>query len=159
MDEPAFGIAQGSRARRCGFRDDYGLGLATSALALNAGSVCVLIAWFTPNRHDGLHRFAGYTVIGLLLFRLAWGLIGTRHSRFRRLGARLRAAPAFVRNVCRGRTGRYLGLNPAGVAMMASLLLMLCVSTLTGAMQVTVRFFGAWWIEDTTPMCRTRSSS
>ena len=112
-------------------------------------ALLVLIAWFTPNRHDRVHRFAGYAVIGLLLFRLVWGFIGTRHSRFRRLRSRLRAAPAFLRNVCRGRTGRYLGLNPAGVAMMASLLLMLCVSALTGAMQVTVQFFGVWWVEDT----------
>jgi cytochrome b len=109
----------------------------------------VLTAWFTPNRHDGLHRAAGYAVISLLLFRLAWGFLGTRHSRFRRLGRRLRAAPAFLRNLGRGHTGRYLGLNPAGAAMMVALLLVLGVSALTGAMQVTVRFFGVWWVEDT----------
>ncbi|MET0220159.1 MAG: cytochrome b/b6 domain-containing protein [Tardiphaga sp.] len=112
-------------------------------------ALCVLVAWFTPNRHDGLHRLAGYAVIGLLLFRLAWGVVGTRHSRFRRLGRRLRAAPAFLRNLSRGRAGRYLGLNPAGAAMMVALLLVLGVSALTGAMQVTVRFFGVWWVEDT----------
>jgi len=123
---------------------DWPLRLWHWALAL-----FVLIAWFTPNRYDGLHRFAGYTVIGLLLFRLVWGFVGTRHSRFRRPRSRLRAAPAFLRNICRGRTGRYLGLNPAGFAMMAALLLMLSVSALTGAMQVTVRFFGVWWVEDT----------
>lgn len=33
----------------------------------------VLVAWFTPNVYDGLHRIAGYTVIGLLAFRLIWG--------------------------------------------------------------------------------------
>jgi cytochrome b len=112
-------------------------------------ALCVLVAWFTPNRHDGLHRLAGYAVIGLLVFRLGWGFVGTRHSRFRRLSRRLRAAPGFLGHLSRGRTGRYHGLNPAGAAMMVALLLVLGVSALTGAMQVTVRFFGIWWVEDT----------
>ncbi len=109
----------------------------------------VMIAWLTPNTYDSLHRFAGYTVIGLLLFRLAWRFVGTRHSRFRLLGLRLRAAPSFLWNLRRGKTGRYLGLNPAGAAMLVALLLLLAISTITGWMQVTVRFFGVWWVEDT----------
>lgn len=112
-------------------------------------AMLVLIAWFTPNRYDGLHRFAGYGVIGLLAFRLLWGLFGTRHSRFRKVGPRLRAAPAYLWNLRRGYTGRYLGLNPAGAAMLVALLLLLIISTATGAMQVTVTFFGVWWVEDT----------
>jgi cytochrome b len=48
-----------------------------------------------------------------------------------------------------GKSGRYLGLNPAGAAMMVVLLSLLTISTVTGAMQVTVHFFGVWWVEDT----------
>jgi cytochrome b len=33
--------------------------------------------------------------------------------------------------------------------MMVALLSLLAISAITGAMQVTVRFFGAWWVEDT----------
>ena len=112
-------------------------------------AVLVLVAWVTPNVHDELHRLAGYAILGLLAFRLIWGLIGTRHSRFRSLRARLRATPAYLWNLRRGRTGRYLGLNPAGTAMQLALLLLLIVSAVSGAMQVTVRFFGIWWVEDT----------
>ncbi|WP_052536097.1 cytochrome b/b6 domain-containing protein [Bradyrhizobium sp. ORS 375] len=112
-------------------------------------AVLVLVAWVTPNVHDGLHRTAGYAILGLLAFRLIWGIIGTRHSRFRSLRARLRATPAYLWNLWRGKTGRYLGLNPAGTAMQLLLLLVLIVSAVTGAMQVTVRFFGIWWVEDT----------
>ena len=112
-------------------------------------AILVLVAWVTPNVHDGLHRLAGYAILGLLAFRLIWGVLGTRHSRFRSLGVRLRATPAYLWNLRHGRTGRYLGLNPAGTAMQLALLLLLIVSTVTGAMQVTVRFFGIWWVEDT----------
>ena len=108
----------------------------------------VLVAWFTPNEYDSLHRFAGYVVIGLLIFRVIWGFLGTRHSRFRAIRARLRVAPAYLWGLRHGNTGRYLGLNPAGVAMMVTLLPLLAISTVTGAMQVTVSFFGVWWVED-----------
>jgi cytochrome b len=112
-------------------------------------AVCVLTAWFTPNTHDSLHRISGYAVLGLLAFRLAWGFKGTRHSRFHRLSAKLRAVPSYLSGLRHGKTGRYLGLNPAGAAMLVALLVMLAVSAVTGAMQVTVAFFGVWWVEDT----------
>jgi len=83
-----------------------------------------------------------------LAFRLLWGFFGTRHSRFEKLGLKLRAAPTYLRNLRRGDTGRYLGLNPGGAALLVAMLALIAISTITGAMQVTVRFFGVWWIED-----------
>jgi len=112
-------------------------------------AACVLAAWFTPTVYDTLHRIVGYAVIGLLVFRLAWGFWGKRYSRFRMIGVRLRAAPSYLWNLRRGITGRYIGLNPAGTLMQAALLLSLTVSAVTGALSVTVTFFGVWWIEDT----------
>jgi cytochrome b len=112
-------------------------------------AIFVLTAWFTPTVYDGLHRIVGYTVIGLLAFRLVWGFWGSRYSRFRMVGVRLRAAPGYLWNLRRGITGRYIGLNPAGTLMLVALLLSLAVSAITGAMSVTVTFFGVWWIEDT----------
>lgn len=112
-------------------------------------AITVLVAWFTPTVYDGLHRIVGYTVIGLLAFRLVWGFTGSRYSRFRMVGVRLRAAPGYLWNLRRGITGRYIGLNPAGTLMLVALLVSLAVSTITGAMSVTVTFFGVWWVEDT----------
>ncbi len=112
-------------------------------------AACVLAAWFTPTVYNRLHRIVGYGVIGLLVFRLAWGFWGSRYSRFRMIGVRLRAAPGYLWNLRRGITGRYIGLNPAGTLMLVVLLLSLTVSAITGALSVTVNFFGVWWIEDT----------
>jgi cytochrome b len=109
----------------------------------------VLAAWFTPTVYDRLHRIVGYTVLGLLAFRLVWGFWGSRYSRFRMVGVRLRAAPGYLWNLRRGITGRYIGLNPAGTLMLVALLLAIAVSAITGAMSVTVTFFGLWWVEDT----------
>lgn len=109
----------------------------------------VLAAWFTPTVHDSLHRIVGYAVIGLLAFRLILGFWGGRYSRFRTVGVRLRAAPFYLWNLRRGITGHYIGLNPAGTSMLIALLVALAVSAITGALSVTVTFFGVWWIEDT----------
>ncbi|WP_442869765.1 cytochrome b/b6 domain-containing protein [Bradyrhizobium sp. CCBAU 65884] len=109
----------------------------------------VLAAWFTPTVYDRTHRIVGYVVLGLLAFRLVWGFLGSRYSRFRMVGVRLRAAPSYLWNLRRGITGRYIGLNPAGTLMLVALLAALAVSTITGAMSVTTTFFGVWWVEDT----------
>ncbi|AWL98011.1 MULTISPECIES: cytochrome b/b6 domain-containing protein [Bradyrhizobium] len=109
----------------------------------------VLAAWFTPTVYDRTHRIVGYAVLGLLVFRLVWGFLGSRYSRFRMVGVRLRAAPSYLWNLRRGITGRYIGLNPAGTLMLVALLAALAVSTITGAMSVTTTFFGVWWVEDT----------
>jgi cytochrome b len=106
------------------------------------------VAWLTPNTFDGLHRLAGYVVMALIVFRLAWGFAGTRQSRFRGYPHLLRAAPRYVLNLTRRRAGRYLGLNPAGVCMAIALLLLMAICAMSGWMQVTVRFFGVAWVQD-----------
>jgi cytochrome b len=108
----------------------------------------VLLAWVTPGKSYGLHLFSGYAVVVLIAFRIGWGVFGTRYARFRALGKRLRATPGYLANLRHGKTGRYRGLNPAGTAMLIAMLVLLAVSTLTGWMATTVRFFGVPWVED-----------
>jgi len=112
-------------------------------------AVSILAAWFTPTVYDRAHRVVGYAVLALLAFRLVWGFWGSRYSRFHMVGVRLRAAPGYLWNLRRGITGRYIGLNPAGTLMLVALLLAIAISAITGALSVTVTFFGIWWIEDT----------
>jgi cytochrome b len=109
----------------------------------------VLLAWLTPSAYHTLHRIAGYTVLGLIVFRLIWGFAGSRFSRFHSIGRRLRVAPIYLYNLRRGSTGRYRGLNPAGTTMLVAMLTLLAISTITGWMSTTVRFFGVWWVDDT----------
>ena len=73
------------------------------------------IAYFTDDEELLLpHVWAGYAVIGLLLFRLLWGFVGTRHARFSDFIHAPSAALAFVRDTLKGKAKRYLGHNPAG---------------------------------------------
>ena len=95
-------------------------------------AVAVLIAFVTEDELQGLHTFAGYTVMGLIGARLVWGLIGTRYARFTDFVRGRRATLAYLGEVLRGHPARYLGHNPAGAAMSIALVLGLIGTTLTG---------------------------
>lgn len=43
-----------------------------------------ILAWLTSESEELrlVHAFAGGTVVGVVLFRLLWGFLGTRHARF-----------------------------------------------------------------------------
>ena len=107
----------------------------------------VLVAWFTANVFDTVHEVAGYTVITVLALRLSWAVAGNRYARLHNAIRPLRATLQYLRQLVRGQTGRYLGLNPAGAAMAVTLLLSLVVSSVSGWMQVTERYFGNEWVE------------
>lgn len=70
----------------------------------------------------GVHTAAGYTVLGLVLFRVLWGVVGTRYARFSSFVRGPRVVIGYLRDLLRGRERRYLGHNPAGAAMIVALL-------------------------------------
>jgi len=107
----------------------------------------VLTAYFSANIFDTLHEVSGYTVIVLIVFRIAWGFAGSRTSRFASFVRPPTALLRYLQLIGQGRPGRYLGLNPAGTAMALALLALLAISTVSGWMQLTERFFGVVWVE------------
>ena len=110
--------------------------------------IAVVVAWFTPNTYDTTHRVAGYSVMILIVLRIVWGFAGTRYSRFQRYRHFPFVIPRYLRDLLRGRPGRYVGLNPAGILMAIALLLSLAVSAVTGWLQVTEKYFGIAWVQD-----------
>ncbi|HCK79921.1 MAG TPA: cytochrome b/b6 domain-containing protein [Candidatus Competibacter sp.] len=81
---------------------------------------------------QSVHVWAGYTIAGLLLFRLVWGFVGPRHARFDDFVRDPRVTFAYVKQVLLLRAPRHLGHNPAGGAMIVILLLSLTVITASG---------------------------
>ena len=79
-----------------------------------------------------LHSWAGYTILGLVLFRLLWGLVGTRHARFTDFVRPPSAALAYGKDVFLGRARRYIGHNPAGGLMIVLLLFSLLMTGVMG---------------------------
>jgi cytochrome b len=90
--------------------------------------------WWTGERGPmETHALLGYVVLALLLFRLAWGLVGSETARFssflRGPGAALTHARHFLR---RGPLEAEAGHNPIGGYSVLLLLLLLIVQAVSG---------------------------
>ncbi|MDO8264662.1 MAG: cytochrome b/b6 domain-containing protein [Gallionella sp.] len=85
-------------------------------------------------RSRDIHVVLGYTLLGLIAFRLLWGFFGTRYARFRSFLFKPGEIVAYVRSLFKGKPAHYVGHNPAG-SVAIWLLLILGISTgVTGVM-------------------------
>jgi len=76
-----------------------------------------------------LHVTLGYTLAALVVFRVLWGLMGTRHARFSSFVRGPAAVLRYVRSLLGGEPEHHTGHNPAGaLAIVAMLALALAVT-------------------------------
>lgn len=107
----------------------------------------ILAAYLTSDGLGRVHRLAGYTAVGLLVFRIVWGFTGTRHARFTDFVRSPATVLGYIRDILRGHATRSLGHNPAGGAMILALLAIVAGIGTTGVMMESTRFFGVDWVE------------
>lgn len=69
-----------------------------------------------------LHVTLGYTMAGLVAFRIVWGLLGTRYARFSTFVRGPQAVARYVRAMLRGQPEHHTGHNPAGALAILALL-------------------------------------
>src|SRR5689334_16546404 len=79
-----------------------------------------------------VHVMLGYTVVGLIVFRLIWGLIGSRYARFSSFAYGPRAVFEYLRSLLTRNPQPYLGHNPAGSLVIYALLLLGLATGVTG---------------------------
>ncbi|WJW74304.1 cytochrome b/b6 domain-containing protein [Thiohalobacter sp. IOR34] len=91
-----------------------------------------LVAYLSGDELLQIHLYAGYLITGLLVFRIVWGFIGSRHARFADFIYPPREIVAYLKSLGSGRPKRYLGHNPAGGVMVILLLLGLGLTVGTG---------------------------
>lgn len=91
-----------------------------------------IVTFATEDELMTVHAYAGYGIMGLLLFRLVWGMVGSPHARFSDFVRPPREALAYLKDMAALRAKRYLGHNPAGGIMIVALLISLLLTTLTG---------------------------
>jgi cytochrome b len=91
-------------------------------------------AWLTAESEHWrlLHVTLGYTMAGLVVFRLVWGLIGTRHARFASFVRGPAAVVRYLGSLLRRRPEHHAGHNPAGALAIVALLALAVVVTASG---------------------------
>lgn len=79
-------------------------------------AICFAGAWLTSDseRQHLLHLLFGYSLFGLIAFRVVWGFVGSRHARFASFAHGPGATWRYLAGMFRGRPDHHVGHNPAG---------------------------------------------
>nr|WP_231364963.1 MULTISPECIES: cytochrome b/b6 domain-containing protein [unclassified Thioalkalivibrio] len=96
--------------------------------------LCLVGLWYTSTEFMLFrwHKWLGYTVLGLLLFRIVWGFVGSETARFRHWLAGPVTVARYAWGRLRGTAPEYLGHNPLGGWAILLMLVLLLVQAVTG---------------------------
>ena len=93
-----------------------------------------------------VHMLLGYTALGLVVFRLLWGVVGTRYARFTALPLSPAAVTGYLQSLLTRSPRHYFGHNPAGSWAIVFMLLLIIALGATGWAQAIE--IGPEWLED-----------
>ena len=96
--------------------------------------LCFAGAWLTSEseRLQMIHYAFGYSACALVLFRLVWGLIGTKYARFSQFIKAPSEIIGHLKGLLSGHEHSSPGHNPVGGLVMLGLMLAILVIGLTG---------------------------
>ncbi len=96
--------------------------------------ICFAGAWLTSEseRLQLIHYAFGYSACALVLFRLAWGLVGTKYARFTQFIKGPKEMIGHFKGVLSGNQHATPGHNPAGGIVMVALMAAILLIGLTG---------------------------
>ncbi|MBI4808447.1 MAG: cytochrome b/b6 domain-containing protein [Nitrosomonadales bacterium] len=97
-------------------------------------SFCGAFLTAESERYRDIHVMLGYTVLGLIAFRLLWGFFGTRYARFSSFLFTSREVVTYVSALVKGEAKHYVGHNPAGSVAIWLLLFLAISSGVTGVL-------------------------
>lgn len=95
---------------------------------------CFAGAWLTAESETWrlVHVTLGWTMAGLVAFRLVWGLVGTKHARFSSFVRGPAAVIAYLKSMRSPSPQHTVGHNPAGAVAIVGLLALAVAVTATG---------------------------
>ena len=108
-------------------------------------------AWLSAEseRWRDIHVMLGYTLAGLIAFRLVWGVVGSRYARFNSFVFPPSRVVGYLKSLLGGTPEHHLGHNPAGALAILALLVLGVVVTASGyAMYQEVLGSRGEWLED-----------
>lgn len=97
--------------------------------------IVIVGAWYTSEQGSELielHMQFGYVAIGLILFRVIWGIVGTKHARFTHFVPSPKTIINYVKNLKNGNDTPIAGHNPLGSLAVLLMLLLIALQASTG---------------------------
>lgn len=89
-------------------------------------------SYVTGEQEHWLHTYSGYGIFILVSLRIVWGVVGSQYARFSNFVYSPSAVLGYLKSMIEGSPKRFLGHNPAGGAMVVTLLAALFMTTLSG---------------------------
>lgn len=111
-------------------------------------AIAFLVAYVTGESEEWrlVHVWAGGALAGIVAFRLAWGLVGSRHARFFSFVRSPGAAWHYLTGLLKGRVDHHTGHNPAGAWAILALLLLGLAAAASG--WPVYQDIGGEWLEE-----------
>lgn len=94
--------------------------------------IAFFVAFVTEGEPLQPHVIAGYVAGVILVLRVIWGFIGSRHARFSDFVKAPGAVLTYTADHLRFRSPRFLGHSPAGGAMVVVIMVMLAATVISG---------------------------
>jgi cytochrome b len=95
-------------------------------------SFCGAFLTAESDRFRDVHVMLGYTVLGMVAFRVLWGFVGGRYARFSAFLFKPGDVIAYLAALLRGNAERHVGHNPAGSVAIWLLLALATIAGFTG---------------------------
>ncbi len=98
-------------------------------------ALSIFAAWYTSEQEGEMveqHMLLGYFILGLVIFRILWGFVGTKHARFSEFFPTPAKISAYVKALKSGEQLRYAGHNPLGSLMVLLMILLILLQAVSG---------------------------
>lgn len=97
--------------------------------------ITIFGSWYTSEQDNGLidlHLTFGYVTLGLITFRVLWGVWGTKHSQFKNFVPTPYRLISYLKKEERSQTTHSAGHNPAGSLMVVFMLTLILLQAISG---------------------------
>jgi cytochrome b len=111
-------------------------------------AACFAVAWLTGESEEWrlVHVVAGSAMAGIVLFRVLWGLIGSRYALFVDFVRGPEAVLSYLASLLKDRPQHYVGHNPAGGWAILALLGLVLLGSASGWLDY--QELGGDWLEE-----------
>jgi cytochrome b len=97
--------------------------------------ISLLCAWYTSDGERGFidyHLLIGYLILGLIIFRLIWGVFGTKYAKFTQFIPSKTNLISYLKSSKKDSSEHIVGHNPLGALMVVLMLTLILSQAISG---------------------------